>query len=129
MAVNFKKEIAGTVDSVIPKVTEALKTGGFGILTRIDLHEKFKEKLGKEIAPAVILGACNPQFAYQFYQINTDIASLMPCNAVVRQIAPNKVSVELLKPSSMVESIGGDKTLMEMAREIDQSLSRILETL
>ncbi|OGA32373.1 MAG: hypothetical protein A2W81_02955, partial [Betaproteobacteria bacterium RIFCSPLOWO2_12_61_14] len=81
--INFKREIAGTVDQAVERITKALGVEGFGILTRIDMHSKIKEKTGKEIIPTVILGACNPMLAYEAYTANSDVASLLPCNAVI----------------------------------------------
>ncbi len=67
---NMKQTVAGTLAEVTERITSAIKREGFGVLTRIDLHEKFKEKLGKDVAPVVILGACNPQLAYEAYEQN-----------------------------------------------------------
>ena len=58
--ISFKREISATVDQAIERATKALGAEGFGVLTRIDMHSKIKEKTGKEIIPTVILGACNP---------------------------------------------------------------------
>jgi uncharacterized protein (DUF302 family) len=124
--INFKKEVSGDVEGTVERVTAALKAEGFGVLTRIDLHLKIKEKLGKELRPAVILGACNPQIAYEAYQQNPDVASLLPCNAVVRDLGGGKVSVELAKPSSLMEMLG-DRQLVAFAREADDKLQRALE--
>ncbi len=128
MSVNFKKEINATVEDAINQVMEALKTQGFGVLTRIDLHEKFLEKLGKSIAPVVVLGACNPQMAFEAYARNTDVASLIPCNAVVRDIGNHKVSIELVKPSSLMQ-ITGDESLVALARDADKKLGLALQSL
>jgi uncharacterized protein (DUF302 family) len=122
----FKREVSGDLVTVIERVTNALKLEGFGVLTRIDLHAKIKEKLGKEIRPAVILGACNPQLAFEAYERNTDVASLLPCNAVVRDIGNGKLSVELAKPSALMEMLG-DRKLVELAGEADARLQRVLE--
>jgi uncharacterized protein (DUF302 family) len=126
--INLKKTINGSTEEVVTKLTDALKHEGFGVLTRIDLDAKIKEKLQKIIPPAVILGACNPQLAYEAYQINTDVASLLPCNAVVREVEPGTVSIELARPSFMMEAIEDDK-LMELGKKADQRLIRVLESL
>jgi len=123
--INFKREIADTFDHAIERITKALGAEGFGILTRIDMHSKIKEKTGKEIIPTVILGACNPMLAYEAYTANSDVASLLPCNAVVREIAPGKVSLELAKPSAMMQILG-DAGLAELAREADAKIERAL---
>ena len=124
-SINFKKEIAASVDAAVERVTKALAAEGFGILTRIDMHTKIKEKTGKDIVPTVILGACNPQLAFEAYTANSDVASLLPCNAVIREVAPGKISVELAKPTSMMQILG-DSNLTELAREADTRLQRVL---
>ena len=126
--INFKREIADTVDRAIERVTKALGEQGFGILTRIDMHSKIKEKTGKEIVPTVILGACNPNLAYEAYSANSDVASLLPCNAVIREIAPGKISVELAAPSAMMRILG-DTKLVELARQADARIELALAKL
>ncbi|MDD5384133.1 MAG: DUF302 domain-containing protein [Gallionella sp.] len=126
--INFKREIADTVDHAIERITKALGAEGFGILTRIDMHSKIKEKTGKEIIPTVILGACNPMLAYEAYTANSDVASLLPCNAVIREIAPGKISLELAKPSAMMQILG-DAGLTKLAREADAKIERALANL
>ncbi len=124
-AINFKREISDTLDHAIERITKALGAEGFGMLTRIDMHSKIKEKIGKEIIPTVILGACNPMLAYEAYTGNSDVASLLPCNAVVREVAPGKISLELVKPTAMMQILG-DARLAELAREADAKVERAL---
>lgn len=126
-AINFKREIADTVDHAIERATKALAAEGFGILTRIDMHSKIKEKTGKNIVPAMILGACNPGLAYEAYTANSDVASLLPCNAVIRGIAPGRISVEFATPSGMMRILG-DAKLTELAREADAKIERALKS-
>lgn len=123
--VNFKREIQASVDQAIERVTKALGAEGFGILTRIDMHSKIREKTGKEIVPTVILGACNPLLAYEAYTANSDVASLLPCNAVIREVGPGRISVELAAPSAMM-LILGDARLTELARDADTRIQRAL---
>jgi uncharacterized protein (DUF302 family) len=123
--INFKREIADTIDHAIERITKALGTEGFGILTRIDMHSKIKEKTGKDIIPTVILGACNPMLAYEAYTANSDVASLLPCNAVIREVAPGRISLELAKPTAMMQILG-DAGLAELAREADTKIERAL---
>ena len=123
--INFKREIADTVDHAVERATKALSAEGFGILTRIDMHSKIKEKTGKVIIPTVILGACNPNLAYEAYTANSDVASLLPCNAVIREVAPGKVSVEFIKPTSMMKVLG-DAKLTALAADADGKIERAL---
>ena len=123
--ISFKREISATVDQAIERATKALGAEGFGVLTRIDMHSKIKDKIGKDIIPTVILGACNPNLAYEAYTANSDVASLLPCNAVIREIAPGKISLEFVKPTAMMQILG-DAKLAELAREADMKIERAL---
>lgn len=125
-SINFKREIQATVDEVIERITQALKQEGFGVLTRIDMHAKFKEKLGKDVPPVIILGACNPQMAFEAYSRAPDVTSLLPCNAVIRDLGQGRVSVELAKPSALMKVLG-DETLAELAQFADQKLKNALD--
>ena len=123
--INFKREIADSVDGAIDRATKALRAQGFGVLTRIDLHAKIKEKTGKDIAATVILGACNPNLAYEAYRANPDVASLLPCNAVVREVAPGRVSLEFAAPSGMMRILGDEK-LTALAAQADERIRQAL---
>ncbi len=126
MPINFKRQIQSSLDGAIDRVTQALSAEGFGILTRIDMHSKIKEKIGKDIAPTVILGACNPTLAHEAYCTNTDVTSLLPCNAVLREISPGTISVELAAPTGLM-TILGDEKLVKLAEEADRRLQRALD--
>jgi uncharacterized protein (DUF302 family) len=128
MQVNYKTEISGTVETAVTKITDALLKEGFGVLTRIDLHTKIKDKLNKMIPPTVILGACNPALAYEAFNSNPDVASLLPCNAVVREIVPGLISIELAKPSALMEILG-DKKLIQLAGDADRILEKVIKDL
>ncbi len=123
--INFKRLINDTLDHTVERATKALAAEGFGILTRIDMHSKIKEKTGKDVIPTVILGACNPNLAYEAYTANSDVASLLPCNAVIREVAPGKMSVEFIKPTSMM-TVLGDAKLTALAAEADIKIERAL---
>ena len=118
-AINFKRELACGLDEGIDRATRALAAQGFGVLTRIDMHSKIKEKTGKDIVPTVILGACNPNLAFEAYTANSDVASLLPCNAVVREVAPGRVSLEFAAPTGMMRILG-DAKLEALAAEADK---------
>lgn len=126
--INLKKILFTDVESAVKSVTEALMQKGFGVLSRIDLHQKFKEKLGRSIPPAIILGACHPGFAYDAYMANSDVASLLPCNAVIREVGEGKVSVELTRPSSLL-SVLDDSSLEGLEEEADLMVRQVFENI
>lgn len=102
-SLSISKETSGTVEEVCAKVTEAIKAIGFGVLTRIDFDQKIQEKLNQKINKTVILGACNPKIAYEAYKQSTDMALLIPCNIVVRELDNGKTMVEAIRPTKMLE--------------------------
>lgn len=127
-ALNMKKTLAGSLTEVLERVTRSLQQEGFGVLTRIDLDQKFREKLGKEVPPIVILGACNPQLAFEAYSRNPDVTSLLPCNVVLRELLPGQISVEVVRPSSLLAFLG-DPQLAAMAEQADVRLTHALDAL
>lgn len=125
-SITLKREVSGSAENVVERLTNALKSEGFGVLTRIDFHAKMKEKLGKDLPPIIILGACNPALAYEAYQANTDVTALLPCNAVVRDIGGGKCSVELAMPSGLMTMLG-DANLSKLAVSADAVLACALD--
>ena len=115
-------------DDVVADVRVALKEQGFGVLTEIDVQATMREKLGEEMAPYVILGACNPPLAHQALGIDPSIGLLLPCNVVVRQADGGRTLVEALDPQVMVKVTGQDR-LRPVADEAAGRLAAALETL
>lgn len=80
----------------------ALTAQGFGILTEIDLATTLKDKLGVDVAPQVILGACRPPLAYEAVRAEPSIAAMLPCNVVVRGAGESTTVVETFDPEAMM---------------------------
>ncbi len=111
----------------VGRVRAALQQQGFGVLTEIDVTATMRAKLGEQIEDYVILGACNPPFAYQALGIDRSIGLLLPCNVVVRATTDGTV-VEALDPQVMV-TLTGRPELKPVADEVARRLSSALAAL
>lgn len=105
----------------------ALKEEGFGVLCEIDVAKTLKEKIGVDVPPYVILGACNPQFAHASLEVEPNIGLLLPCNVIVRE-AGGATIVGAIDAAKML-SVAGNPALNPTAREVNERLSRVLDKL
>jgi len=124
MDFTYRIETNLAYEQAIERVTETLKEQGFGVLTRIDMRQTLKDKIGVDIPPQMILGACNPQLAHQATTADPRIAALLPCNVVVRTDGDRTV-IEALSPSLMAEVSGND----DLRPVADDAAARIRESL
>lgn len=113
-------------ETTVANVREALQAEGFGILTEIDFSAKMKEKLDVDTPPCLILGACNPPFAWEVFQSEPWIPVEMPCNVVVRQMDDGSVEVAIKNPGILAEATGNDD-LTDLGKELTDAVIRILE--
>ena len=95
-------------NDTVTAVRDALAEQGFGILTEIDMAGTLKKKLDVDIAPQVILGACNPPLAHRAFQAEESVGLLLPCNVVVRSVGAQTTVVEALDPQIMVGLTAND---------------------
>ena len=114
-----------TFEQAIERVTAALKSEGFGVLTSIDVKDTLKKKLGVEFRRYVILGACNPHLAHRAFGAELGIGLLLPCNVTVFEGDAGEVVVQIIKPQSMFEVIK-KPGLEPLVAEADQKLQRAL---
>lgn len=128
MTYHFTKTIDGPFDQAIDRVTRALAEKGFGVLTTIDVKATLKKKLDVEFRPYTILGACNPNFAYQALQHEDKIGTMLPCNVIVQQRDDGKVEVSAVDPVASMQSIDNPK-LGSVAEEVRALLQQVIQTL
>jgi len=100
---SFGKTVSTSFDETVARATEALAKEGFGVLTEIDVAATLKKKLGRDMPPYRILGACNPQFAHRAIELEPQIGALLPCNVVVRVDATGKTIVEIMDPDAVLQ--------------------------
>lgn len=117
--------VDGTFEGAIERVTEALKTEGFGILTEIDVQKTMKAKLGKDLRNYRILGACNPQLAFRALSAEDKIGVMLPCNVIVQQLDDGRIDVAAIDPQAAMESVG-NTTLSEIAAVVREKLERVV---
>ncbi|MBK9163200.1 MAG: DUF302 domain-containing protein [Acidobacteria bacterium] len=123
----IKRELALTFDEALEKTKDALKTEGFGVLTEIDLKAKFKEKLEKEFGNYIILGACNPKYAFEALGKDMDLGLLLPCNVVVYE--ENGATVVAAIDAKKMLSVTGRNELDEFAGDVNAMLRRAIESI
>ena len=114
-------------DEVVPQVRQALAANGFGIVAEIDLQQTLKNKIGVEIEPHLILGACNPRYAHRALQVEPSIGLLLPCNVVIRHTGEITV-VEAINPETLV-TLTENPAMTALAHEITAALNAALDTL
>jgi uncharacterized protein (DUF302 family) len=117
-------------ERALPQVIDALKAEGFGVLTRIDVHDAFREKLGVDFRNYSILGACNPPLAHKALSSRPDAGLMLPCNVIVEAVDGGTL-VRIVDPAAMLQAGGlaGDPVLEEVGSEAEVRLKRVAAAL
>ena len=125
MSYYISKKVNYPYLEAIEKTKESLKAQGFGVVTEIDMQAVLKNKIDKDIAPYIILGACNPNYAYHAVQTEDNIGLMLPCNVVVRQDKDGKIDVSVIDPLEAMKPVGNEG-LGEMATEVREKLEKAI---
>ncbi|AEF16308.1 protein of unknown function DUF302 [Thermoanaerobacterium xylanolyticum LX-11] len=127
MGLDITKEVAYSFAEAVEKVKEALKGVGFGILVEIDMKDTIKKKIGKDMMNYVILGACNPTYAYEVLNIDPEVGLLLPCNVIVYEKSDGSVVVSAIDPLKALPS--NDEKLSKIAEEVADKLKKAIDVL
>jgi uncharacterized protein (DUF302 family) len=128
MSYYFAKTLKIPFQDAVEKVTTALKEKGFGIVSEIFVSEVLKEKIGVELQPYKILGACNPNYALKAISLEPNIGLMLPCNVLIRQIDENLVEVSGIDPIASMAAVKNPK-LEDIALEVQQHFKDVIESL
>ena len=126
----FEVTVNAPYAEALDRVIHALKVEGFGVLTRIDVHDTFKEKLDLEFRHYSILGACNPPLAYKALSNRPDAGLMLPCNVIVEEV-DNGTLVRIVDPAAMMQAgnLAGDPAIDEVGSEAGARLRRVADAL
>ena len=124
---SFGRTVDGSLEQALERVTQALAKEGFGVLSDIDVAATLKKKLGLDMPPYRILGACNPQFAHRALEAEPEIGTLLPCNVVLRQTG-GKTVVDIMDPLAVMQLVGKPE-VARIATEVRGRLDRVLAAL
>jgi uncharacterized protein (DUF302 family) len=128
MSYYFSRKVGGSFDEVEKRTRTALKKEGFGILTKIDVKETLKNKLDVDFRRYLILGACNPPFAYKALVAEDKIGTMLPCNVIVQEIGENDIEVAAVDPVASMKAIENQE-LYGIATQIQVKLKNVVNNI
>lgn len=125
MNYGITKTIGLSYEEAIEKVTEELKKEGFGVLTTIDVKETLKKKLDVDFKKYIILGACNPPFAYEALKAEEQIGLLMPCNVIIYE-KEGKTVVSAFNPAT-IAAVSNNEKLNELSAKLNEKIYKVID--
>lgn len=128
MGYYFKTVLAQGFDAAVEHVVGKLQEHGFGVITQIDVRQTLKTKIGVEFRPYRILGACNPRLAYEALILEDKVGTMLPCNVVVQELAPDQVEVAAIDPVASMAAIE-NPLLLEKAKRVRAMLEEVIRSL
>ena len=123
----FTTELETSYEQAVKQVTDKLEEAGFGVLTTIDVKEKFKQKLGIDFKKYVILGACNPANAHKAIEAEENIGLMLPCNVIVYEKG-DRVVVSAIKPVVAMQMVDNPR-LEEIAQDVETQLKQVIDSI
>ncbi|MBK7344484.1 MAG: DUF302 domain-containing protein [Saprospiraceae bacterium] len=128
MSYYFSRKVDGDFTATVDRTIAELKENGFGIITRIDMKDTFQQKIGKEIRPYLILGACNPNYAYEALQKENKVGTMLPCNVIVQQLENGQVEVAAIDPVASMSAIDNPE-LLALAGQVAALLKGVVASI
>lgn len=122
----FSTVVNESFEAVVDRVKAELGKEGFGVLTEIDIQATMKKRLDVEMPSYVILGACNPRFAYEALRAENKIGTMLPCNVIVRDDGGGRIEVAAVDPIASMQAVENEQ-LGSVSVEVRQRLQRVVE--
>jgi uncharacterized protein (DUF302 family) len=126
MSYYFAKTLDLPFDEAVTKAREALANEGFGVITEIDVQKTMKAKIGADMRPYLILGACNPRLAYEALQLENKVGVMLPCNVIVQDLGGGRTEVAAIDPVASMQAIP-NPGLAEKAGSVRDMLKAAVE--
>lgn len=123
---SYTREVSLSFADTVQKIKEELAKEGFGVLTEIDIKATLKKKLDVDYENYLILGACNPPFAFKALEAEKEIGLFLPCNVIVYELGA-KTFVSAVLPTVAMGAIG-NPSLSEIAEEVEKKLKKVIDT-
>lgn len=115
-----------TFENAVLRTTDELKKEGFGVITEINVKETFKKKLDVNFRNYIILGACNPGFAYKAIHAESRIGAFLPCNVIVQENENGEIEISVVDPNASMSSVENEN-LAEIASEVRGKLMKVID--
>ena len=128
MSYYFNTIVSSDFESTKEKIIEELKKEGFGVLTEIDIKATLKKKIDVDFRKYVILGACNPGFAFKALTAEDKVGTMLPCNVILQELEDGKIDVAAVNPKASMQAIE-NRDLEGIANEVCEKLKRVIEAL
>jgi len=126
MNYGYQRIIKKSFDYVNQEIRKSLQEQGFGVLTEIDVSKTLKMKLDVDFRNYLILGACNPPFAYEALKTELEIGLLLPCNVVIWENEDGSITLSVVDASKML-SVSGNPKLEKVAENVNKLLRQAMD--
>lgn len=129
--IGFKVDLKDSFESSLEKLTTALKTEGFGILTQIDVKQTLKTKLDVDFHPYAILGVCNPTLAHRALVRDPEAGLMLPCNITMESNPDGSTTIRIADPEKMLNigQMDQDEELFAVGKIAREKLLKVVQIL
>jgi uncharacterized protein (DUF302 family) len=114
----YSRKMKAPFEKVVSKVTQSLEQQGFGIVTDIDVQDAFLKNLKIGFRRYKILGACNPQLAYNAINLEANAGIMLPCHVVIQEHENGEVEISAINPLETRAAYPLTEDLSLLSREI-----------